>query len=330
MRVLVTGNAGFIGSALSSALGVKGHEVFGLDSLSNYYDVSLKERRLGEFPVSKNYCGEIQDVDFLNNVLDEIQPETVIHLAAQPGVRLPISKNYRYVEDNLVGFSTLLTQVVSREIPNFLYASSSSVYGDSSTAPYTETELKIAPNSFYGVTKYSNELMTPTLIRGSKTRARGLRFFTVYGPWGRPDMAYFRMVANVLSGSPFELFGTGEVRRDFTYIDDVVRAINDLHEELLQRKTGFCDVVNIGGGRPVSMLEVLQEISQIAGKEVEYTRRDTNSNDVAVTICNPNYLYELINFKPSIEVSEGLKNFVNWGNNPEMKTLLPQWIKSVL
>jgi UDP-glucuronate 4-epimerase len=329
MRILVTGNAGFIGSALASALGKNGFEVFGLDSLSNYYDISLKARRLKEFPVIQNYQGEIQNTKFLNQVLDEVQPETVIHLAAQPGVRLPISKNYRYVEDNLIGFSSLLTQVVSREIPNFLYASSSSVYGDSSTPPYTENELRIAPNSFYGVTKYSNELMTPTLVQGSKTRARGLRLFTVYGPWGRPDMAYFRMVSNVLADSPFKLFGTGEVKRDFTYIEDVVKAINDLHGELLRRESGFCDVVNIGGGRPVSMLEILQIISEIAGKQVKFTSGKTNYNDVAVTISNPSYLFELTGFKPTIEVSEGLKKFVNWGNVPEIKASLPRWISSV-
>jgi UDP-glucuronate 4-epimerase len=330
LRILVTGSAGFIGSSLASFLGAKGFDVFGLDSLSNYYDVALKERRLEEFPVLRNYIGEIQDTKFLTKVLDEVQPESVIHLAAQPGVRLPISKNFRYVEDNLIGFTSLLTQIVDRQIPNFLYASSSSVYGDSSTPPYSEKELNIAPNSFYGVTKYSNELMTPTLIKGSETRARGMRFFTVYGPWGRPDMAYFRMVSNVLTGSPFELFGKGDIKRDFTYIDDVVKAIYELHSELLHHPFEFHDVVNIGGGRPVSMLEVLETISEIVGKRVEFSNGEANYNDVSLTVSDPSYLYELTNFKPTIEISTGLEKFVTWGNDPKIRPALPRWISSVL
>ena len=329
MKILVTGNAGFIGSALALKLGLDNHEVFGIDSLSNYYDISLKKARLDKFSVQKNYCGEIQNESFLNKVLDEVQPETVIHLAAQPGVRLPISKVVKYVDSNLVGFSALFTNVILREIPNFLYASSSSVYGDSSTPPYSEKEIRISPNSFYGVTKYTNELLTPTLLQGSKTRARGMRFFTVYGPWGRPDMAYFRMVSNVLTGSPFELFGEGDVKRDFTYIDDVVHAVAALHDELINREFGFNDIVNIGGGRPVSMLEVLRTISEIAGKKVEYSRADRNLNDVALTISDSSYLYQLTNYKPMTDIASGLREFVNWGKESHIKSLLSQWVNSV-
>lgn len=329
MKILVTGNAGFIGSALAEKLLLENHEVFGLDSVSNYYDVSLKKARLNKFEVQKNFYGEIQDESFLNKVLDEVQPETVIHLAAQPGVRLPLSKVFNYIDSNLVGFSVLLTKVIMREIPNFLYASSSSVYGDSSTPPYSEKEIRIAPNSFYGVTKYANELLTPTLVQRSKTRARGLRFFTVYGPWGRPDMAYFRMVSNVLTGSPFKLFGDGNIKRDFTYIDDVIQAVGALHTELQTRDFGFNDIVNIGGGHPVSMLEVLHAISKIAGRKVEYHLSDPNLNDVALTISDPSYLYELTSYKPMTDISTGLKEFVNWGNESHIKPLLSQWVQSV-
>jgi UDP-glucuronate 4-epimerase len=330
MKILVTGNAGFIGSAVASNLVLAGHQVFGLDSLSNYYDISLKKSRLNEFPVQQNYFGEIQDEEFLNKVLDDVEPESVIHLAAQPGVRLPVSKISKYVDNNLVGFSALLSQVAMREIPNFMYASSSSVYGDTSTPPYSEGELNIAPNSFYGATKYANELFTPTIVQGSKTRARGLRFFTVYGPWGRPDMAYFRMVSNVLTDSPFELFGDGKVKRDFTYISDVVHAVIDLHGELKTREFGFSDIVNIGGGRPVSMLDVLQVISEIAGKKVEFSQGEANQNDVTLTVCNPNYLHELTAYKPTTELLDGLRAFVNWGSDAAIRAYLPQWVKSVL
>ena len=325
----MTGNAGFIGSAVTSFLQSEGHQVFGLDSLSNYYDVTLKSYRLERFPVYQNFRGELQDEKFLNSVLDEVKPESVIHLAAQPGVRLPISKINKYVESNLVGFSNLLAQVVAREIPNFLYASSSSVYGDTSTPPYSEMELRISPNSFYGVTKYANELLTPTLVQGSKTKARGLRFFTVYGPWGRPDMAYFRMASNVLVGSPFKLYGDGNVRRDFTFIDDVVKAVGALHTELKSREGGFNDIVNIGGGNPVSMLEVLQTTSEIAGKRVEYGLGEPNANDVALTISDPSYLYQLTGQKPMTDIATGLKEFVNWGNQPGILPLLAQWVHSV-
>jgi UDP-glucuronate 4-epimerase len=329
MRYLVTGNAGFIGSALVQKLISEGHHVSGVDSMSNYYDISLKKKRLEVFPASKNYFGEIEDQVFLNRVLDEVQPEAVVHLAAQPGVRLPTAQIIKYVSSNLVGFSMLLSQIVLREIPTFLYASSSSVYGDTSEPPYSEKELKIFPNSFYGVTKYANELLTPTLIQGSKTRARGMRFFTVYGPWGRPDMAYFRMVSNVLTGSPFELFGDGNIKRDFTYIDDVVHSVVALQTELIGRDHGFNDVVNIGGGHPVSMLEVLHTISEIVGKKVEYHNGEPNLKDVALTISDPSYLYQLTSYRPLTDISTGLTKFINWGNESHIRPLLSQWVHSV-
>jgi UDP-glucuronate 4-epimerase len=232
------------------------------------------------------------------------------------------------VESNLVGFTNLLAEVVIREVPNFIYASSSSVYGNNSTPPYSEDEVKISPNSFYGVTKYANELIIPTLVEGSKTRARGLRFFTVYGPWGRPDMAYFRMVSNVLSGSPFELFGNGEVQRDFTFIEDVVTSISKLHAELVCRKFGFYDVVNVGGGRPASMISILETISEISGKDVNFLRSNPNQNDVMLTISNPSYLYELTKFKPETDITEGLEQFVNWAKDSKVLPYLSKWVAS--
>jgi UDP-glucuronate 4-epimerase len=272
---------------------------------------------------------DISNLNSIREIFNNEKPDVVVHLAAQAGVRLSLNETHKYVSSNLVGFSNVLQAVVESQTPNFLYASSSSVYGDSAKIPYIESENNLLPNSFYGATKLSNEILTPTLIKGSKTRARGFRLFTVYGPWGRPDMAYFRVITAALSGNKFSLFGDGSVERDFTYIDDVVHAVAALHDELINREFGFNDIVNIGGGRPVSMLEVLRTISEIAGKKVEYSRADRNLNDVALTISDSSYLYQLTNYKPMTDIASGLREFVNWGKESHVKSLLSQWVNSV-
>ena len=202
MKYLVTGAAGFIGSHLCQRLATEGNEVIAIDNFSDYYDINLKKLRVEKLltPLQVNVLSvDISDKDAIDRLIASSKPEVVINLAAQAGVRLPTDQIHKYVNSNLVGFSNVLQSTVSNKIPYFLYASSSSVYGDQAAIPYTESEQNLHPNSFYGATKLANELLTPTLIKNSSTIARGLRFFTVYGPWGRPDMAYFRMIANVVS-----------------------------------------------------------------------------------------------------------------------------------
>ena len=332
MKILVTGAAGFIGSHLCRELSLQSYEVIAIDNLSDYYDKSLKKARIKNLLDSKRISFSELDIcnrSALNVLIKESRPDVVVNLAAQAGVRLPISQVYKYVESNLVGFSNVLQSTVSNKVPYFLYASSSSVYGDQAAIPYTESEQNLHPNSFYGATKLANELLTPTLIKNSSTIARGLRFFTVYGPWGRPDMAYFRMIANVVSGSEFNFFGDGSVERDFTYIDDAVNSVIELSKELEKRKPGYSDVVNLGGGRPLSMSYLLENINKISKAEVKFNRQSSNSNDAKKTMSDSSYIQSLIGSKPETKLEDGINKTYQWALQSDISAQLNNWVKSV-
>jgi UDP-glucuronate 4-epimerase len=332
MKYLVTGAAGFIGSHLCQRLATEGNEIVAIDNFSDYYDVSLKKLRVEKLltPLQlKVLSVDISDKNAIDELIVSSKPEVVINLAAQAGVRLPTDQIHKYVNSNLVGFSNVLQSTVSNKIPYFLYASSSSVYGDQAAIPYTESEQKLHPNSFYGATKLANELLTPTLIKNSSTIARGLRFFTVYGPWGRPDMAYFRMIANVVSGSEFNFFGDGSVERDFTYIDDAVNSVIELSKELDKRKPGYSDVVNLGGGRPLSMNYLLENINKISKAEVKFNRQSSNSNDAKKTMSDSSYIQSLIGSKPETKLEDGINKTYRWALQSEISAELNNWVKSV-
>jgi UDP-glucuronate 4-epimerase len=328
----VTGAAGFIGSHLCRELSLQANEVIAIDNLSDYYDTSLKKARIKNLLDSKGISFSELDIcnrSALNALIKESRPDVVVNLAAQAGVRLPLTQVYKYVESNLVGFSNVLQSTVSNKVPYFLYASSSSVYGDQAAIPYTESEQNLHPNSFYGATKLANELLTPTLIKGSSTIARGLRFFTVYGPWGRPDMAYFRMIANVVSGSEFNFFGDGSVERDFTYIDDAVNSVIELSKELEKRKPGYSDVVNLGGGRPLSISYLLENINKISKAEVKFNRQSSNSNDAKKTMSDSSYIQSLIGSKPETKLEDGINKTYQWALQSDISAQLNNWVKSV-
>jgi UDP-glucuronate 4-epimerase len=328
----VTGAAGFIGSHLCRELSLQANEVIAIDNLSDYYDTSLKKARIKNLLDSKGISFSELDIcnrSALNALIKESRPDVVVNLAAQAGVRLPLSQVYKYVENNLVGFSNVLQSTVSNKVPYFLYASSSSVYGDQAAIPYAESEKNLHPNSFYGATKLANELLTPTLIKNSATIARGLRFFTVYGPWGRPDMAYFRMIANIISGSEFNFFGDGSVERDFTYIDDAVNSVIELSKELEKRKPGYSDVVNLGGGRPLSMNYLLDNINKISKAEVKFNRQSSNSNDAKKTMSDSKYIQSLIGSKPETKLKDGINKTYQWALQSDISAQLNNWVKSV-
>jgi len=332
MKYLVTGAAGFIGSHLCHKLTTEGNEVIAIDNFSDYYDINLKKLRvenlLSPFQV-KVLSVDISNKNAIDQLIANSKPEVVINLAAQAGVRLPTDQIHKYVNSNLVGFSNVLQSTVSNKIPYFLYASSSSVYGDQAAIPYTESEQKLHPNSFYGATKLANELLTPTLVKNSATIARGLRFFTVYGPWGRPDMAYLRMIANVVSGSEFNFFGDGSVERDFTYIDDAVNSVIELSKELEKRKPGYSDVVNLGGGRPLSMNYLLENINKISKAEVKFNRQSNNSNDAKKTMSDSSYIQSLIGSKPETKLEDGINKTYKWALQSDISAQLNNWVKSV-
>ena len=332
MRILVTGAAGFIGSALCEQLMLANHEVTAVDNFSDYYDVSLKRLRVKELlsPLSLEVLNlDICDQSKVEKIIASSNPEVVIHLAAQAGVRLSVSESRKYVDSNLVGFSNVLISTIEKKVPKFLYASSSSVYGDKAEIPYSESESNLHPSSFYGSTKLANELLVPTLVKNSETVARGLRFFTVYGPWGRPDMAYFRMIANAIMGSEFNFFGDGSIERDFTFINDAVRSVINLTLELEGRKPGFSDVVNLGGGRPLSMNYLLEIVGSLTGKKVSFERYDTNLNDARKTMSDASYIQKLISSKPSTKLEDGISMTIDWASRKEIASNLDKWVKSV-
>ena len=185
------------------------------------------------------------------------------------------------------------------------------------------------PSSFYGSTKLANELLVPTLVKNSATIARGLRFFTVYGPWGRPDMAYFRMIANAIVGTEFNFFGDGSIERDFTFINDAVRSVINLTLELEGRQPGFSDVVNLGGGRPLSMNYLLETVGSLTGKKVSFERYDTNLNDARKTMSDASYIQKLIGSKPSTKLEDGISMTIDWASRKEISLNLDKWVKSV-
>jgi len=332
MQYLITGAAGFIGSFLCHKLAKEGNKIIAIDNFSNYYDVGLKNNRVKELLEPLKI--DVVDLDIVNDskfddLVIKSKPDVVINLAAQAGVRLPLKETDKYVNSNLVGFSNVLRSTVNNKVPYFLYASSSSVYGDKAVIPYIESEQNLHPNSFYGATKLANELLTPTLIQNSSTAARGLRFFTVYGPWGRPDMAYFRMIANVISGAEFNFFGDGSVERDFTFIEDAVNSVMALTTELQKRKPGYSDVVNLGGGRPLSMNYLLQTVGSISKNEVKFNRLNSNSNDAKKTMSDSKYIESLIGSKPNTKLEDGIAKTIEWAMREDISSNLNNWVKSV-
>ena len=320
MNYLVTGAAGFIGSHLSKRYSTPDSNVYGLDSFSSYYSTELKFKRVKDIenshPNFKFIQADLADLEFdLDFLLQDVKFDAIFHLAAQPGVRLPRDKHQIYLRDNVVAFERLMQSCIKHKIPKFFYASSSSVYGNDSFAKQMSEEYKLdSQQSFYGLTKFMNEQQAKLAMISSDTKAIGLRFFTVYGPSGRPDMAYFKILKSLLLQEKFVLYGDGSVSRDFTYISDVIESIASLDRWLDSIRSGTHEIFNIGGGNARSMQELINICENTAEKKLEFTRANSEASDMKYTRADFRKLERTTSFKPSVNLEHGIKETFAWMN----------------
>jgi len=327
-KILVTGAAGFIGFHLSRRLLEQGHEVVGLDNLNDYYDVDLKLGRLKQITTQENFKPvrlDLADRDGMARLFKEEQFDVVVNLAAQAGVRYSLINPHAYVDTNLVGFVNILEGCRHNKVKHLVFASSSSVYGANTKMPFSVHHNVDHPVSLYAATKKSNELMAHTYASLYKLPSTGLRFFTVYGPWGRPDMAYFLFTRAILEGKPIDVFNYGKMQRDFTYIDDivegVVRVIDKIPEpnaewsgETPDPSTSYAPykLYNIGNNNPVELMHFIEVLETCLGKKAEKNLLPIQPGDVSATYADVDDLIRDVGFKPSTSIEDGINKFVEW------------------
>lgn len=314
MKVLLTGAAGFIGRATAEALLKAGHQVVAVDNLNDYYAVSLKHARLAtlrEQPGLQFYPLDVADWPALDALFAEQRPDAVIHLAAQAGVRYSIQNPHAYAQSNLLGMTHILEACRQHPVQHLVYASSSSVYGKNAKAPFAEDDRTDQPVSFYAASKKANEVMAASYSHLYQLPATGLRFFTVYGPWGRPDMAPWLFTEAILRGEPIKVFNHGRLQRDFTYIDDIVEGILRV---LAQPPQGDCPhtLYNIGNHQPVDLMTFISTIEQALGREAEKIYLPMQDGDVPITYADTQKLRDAVGFSPDTPLADGMRRFVDW------------------
>ncbi len=331
MKVLITGAAGFIGFHTCRRLLAQGHEVIGVDNLNDYYEVALKKSRLAQLQSETRFTFVLLDIahrEALQTLFSQAHPPWVIHLAAQAGVRHSLENPYAYVESNLVGFINLLEACRHHPVKHLVFASSSSVYGANRKTPFVETDNVDYPVSLYAATKKSNELMAHTYSHLYQIPTTGLRFFTVYGPWGRPDMAYFLFTKAILTGKPIKVFNQGKMQRDFTYIDDIVGGIVQVlqhppvppSEPMISEQTRTLDspthapyrIYNLGNHHPVPLLIFIEILEKALGKTAVKELLPMQPGDVPCTYASIDRLANDVGFKPQTPLTEGIQQFVDW------------------
>jgi len=328
MKVLVTGTAGFIGSALAQYLLDRGDEVVGIDNLNDYYDVELKRsrlERLSGYPGFVDLRFDIENADEVFRAFSEHRPERVVNLAAQAGVRYSLENPQAYVSANLVGFVNILEACRHNEVEHLVYASSSSVYGANTKVPFSVHDNVDHPISLYAASKKANELMAHTYSHLFGLPTTGLRFFTVYGPWGRPDMSLFLFTQKILAGEPIDVFNYGNHRRDFTYIDDIVEGVVRTLDRVASPDQGWSSdrpdsatsqapyrLYNIGSNNPVELLRFIELIEENLGLKAERNLLPLQPGDVPDTYADVDALVEDVGYKPSTSVEVGIARFVEW------------------
>lgn len=326
--ILITGTAGFIGFHLAQKLCKAGHQVIGYDSVNDYYEVALKRDRLKILATLPNFTfveANLEDKEAIENVFTTHKPGTVVNLAAQAGVRYSITNPDVYIQSNVVGFLNILEACRHHKVEHLVYASSSSVYGANKAMPFSVHQNVDHPLSLYAATKKSNELMAHTYSNLYGMRTTGLRFFTVYGPWGRPDMALFLFTKAILEGKPIDVFNFGKMRRDFTYIEDIVEGIHRLigHPPKANPEwtgmspdpgTSFVPwkVYNIGNHQPVELSYFIECIEEKLGRKAEKNLLPIQDGDVEATYANVDDLMNDVGFKPATPIETGISNFIDW------------------
>ena len=328
MKVLVTGAAGFIGMHVCERLLARGDDVVGVDNLNDYYDVALKEARLARLtpdPRFRFFRLDIADREGIAALFAAERPQRVINLAAQAGVRYSLENPHSYVDSNVVGFVNILEGCRHNGVEHFVYASSSSIYGGNERMPYSEHDNVDHPVSLYAATKKANELMAHTYSHLFKLPTTGLRFFTVYGPWGRPDMAYFLFTKAILAGRPIDVFNHGKMRRDFTYIDDITEGVIRVLDRTPQADPGFdrqtpdpaaswapYRVFNIGNNQPVDLMVFITALEQALGKTATKNFLPMQDGDVPATYADTTEIVREVGFSAGTPVDEGIRRFVEW------------------
>lgn len=327
-KILVTGAAGFIGFHLARRLLEQGNEVVGLDNLNDYYDVRLKEARLlilKQHPGFRFVRTALEDRSAMEALFGQERFDLVIHLAAQAGVRYSLQNPHAYVDSNIVGFLNILEGCRHSGVKHLVYASSSSVYGANTTVPFSVHHNVDHPVSLYAATKKSNELMAHCYATLYGLPTTGLRFFTVYGPWGRPDMAYFSFTKAILAGQPIDVFNNGLMQRDFTYIDDIVEGIVRVADHIPKSDPGWDNaapdpsgssspyrIYNIGNNNPVELGQFIEILEKCLGKKAVKNMLPMQAGEVQITFANVDDLMRDVGFKPSTPLETGLKRFVEW------------------
>lgn len=307
---LVTGSAGFIGFHTAKKMLERGARVIGIDNFNDYYDVSLKEARNGElekFPNFTLYRGDIADIGFVKKVFSENVIDTVCHLAAQAGVRFSLKEPYRYIETNLVGFAHILNEAKDAGVKNVVLASSSSVYGNQDTMPFSESADTDHPLSLYAATKKADEVMAYSYHHLFGMNCTCLRFFTVYGPWGRPDMAIFNFTKSMLNGTPIDIFNQGDMHRDFTFVEDIAEGV----VRACEKKHSF-EIINLGSNAPVKLSYMVELLERETGVTAVKNFLPLQSGDVLTTYASIDKAKEKLGWMPQTTIEDGIKSFVAW------------------